>query len=55
MVDLVTSRRQQWQRLRAAALNPPTTSSLVLCQSPKGEQEGEEGEGEMNGKCMRYM
>ena len=45
MVDLVAARRQQWQRLRAAALNPPATSSL-LRQSPCEGEGGRDGEGE---------
>jgi hypothetical protein len=47
MVDLVAARRQQWELLRDAAINPPSSSSLVLHsrQSP-GETAGEEGEEE---------
>ena len=47
MVDLVAARRQQWELLRDAAINPPSSSPLVLHgrQSP-GETAGEEGEEE---------
>ena len=47
MVDLVAARRQQWELLRDAAINPPSSSPLVLHgrQSP-GETAGEEGEQE---------
>ena len=58
MVELAAARRQQWQRLRAAVLNPPT-SSLLLHQSPRpslsggrgesGEDGGEVVEGELKG------
>lgn len=49
MVDLVTARRRQWELLRAAALNPPT-SSLLLGQSPHHREEEGEGEGEVIGE-----
>ena len=52
MVDLVTARRQQWESLRTAAINPPSSSSLLLPPTQEGEGEGvgEGEEGEVEGE-----
>ena len=53
LVDLVTARREQWGQLRAAALNPLTSSSLLL-QEPLNQEAEINSECELTVEINRY-
>ena len=62
LVDLVALRREQWQRLQEAALNPPSSSllrhhhsSVEREEKEKGEKkEGMQSEGELPAGSVGY-
>ena len=43
LIDFVSSKRAQWNKLHEAATNPPPSSSLIMADTSK---EGEKKEGE---------
>ena len=50
MVDLVTTKREQWKRLKAAVLNPPSSSLLLQHTAAEWRERDKEEEKEDSSK-----